>query len=135
MAELQINSQVLDGMPIVSLEGELDSYSAPRVRSILDTLVEGPETVTWTLRWYVSEYYTATGVLVTDVLPDGMTYADGSASLAPSQVQPNTPSAGKRPMMPQWERRCFDASPEEIQRWGALYPDMNRPGIFGGSNF
>ena len=51
--------------------------------------------VTWTLRWYVSEYYTATNVIVTDVLPDGLTYVDGSASRAPTQVQPNTPSVGQ----------------------------------------
>jgi LruC domain-containing protein/uncharacterized repeat protein (TIGR01451 family) len=51
--------------------------------------------VTFTLRWYVSEYYTATQVVLTDILPDGMTYADGSASLAPAQVQPDTPGDGQ----------------------------------------
>jgi LruC domain-containing protein/uncharacterized repeat protein (TIGR01451 family) len=57
--------------------------------------------VDWTLRWYVSEYYTATNVIVTDVLPDGMTYIDSSASRAPSLVQPNTPSTGKTTLT--WE--------------------------------
>jgi anti-sigma B factor antagonist len=40
MAELQINSQVLNGVPIVSLHGELDSYSAVRLRQTLEILVE-----------------------------------------------------------------------------------------------
>lgn len=45
MAELQINSQVLYGTPIVSLQGELDSYSSGRVRQILDALVDGDRPV------------------------------------------------------------------------------------------
>ncbi len=35
----------------------------------------------------------------------------------------NVNSAGKRPVMPAWERKCLDASPDEIRRWGTLYPD------------
>jgi len=43
MAELQIDSQVVDGIPTIYLQGELDSYSAPRVRNILDTLTESQQ--------------------------------------------------------------------------------------------
>lgn len=51
--------------------------------------------VTYTLDWYVSEYYSATNVLLTDVLPDGMTYVEGSASQAPASVLADTPGAGQ----------------------------------------
>lgn len=64
-------------------------------KSANPTLVGIGSTVTWTLDWSIAEYYTTTNVLLTDVLPDGMTYITDSASLAPSQVLPDTPSAGK----------------------------------------
>ncbi len=51
--------------------------------------------VTFGLTVYIAEYYTATDVLVTDVLPDGMRYVDGSASQAPLTVQLNTPGPGR----------------------------------------
>jgi len=41
MAELQIDSKVVAGVPTIYLQGEFDSYSAPRVRSILDLVTEG----------------------------------------------------------------------------------------------
>ncbi|WP_419828350.1 PriCT-2 domain-containing protein [Methylobacterium sp.] len=44
----------------------------------------------------------------------------------------NVNSAGKRPIMPAWERRCLDASPEEIERWGSLYPDSTNTGLLCG---
>ena len=40
MAELQINSQVIAGIPVVTLGGELDSYSAVRVSQVLATLID-----------------------------------------------------------------------------------------------
>ena len=43
MAELQIDSQVVGGVPTIYLQGELDSYSAPRVRNILETMTETPK--------------------------------------------------------------------------------------------
>src|SRR5580704_10316408 len=43
MAELQIDSQVVGGVPTIYLQGELDSYSAPRVRHILETLTENQQ--------------------------------------------------------------------------------------------
>jgi len=43
MAELQIDSQVVDGVPTIYLQGEVDSYSAPRVRNILETLTESQQ--------------------------------------------------------------------------------------------
>lgn len=45
MAELQIDSRVVDGVPTLYLQGELDSYSAPRVRNILETLTESEHPV------------------------------------------------------------------------------------------
>lgn len=41
MAELHISSQTCDGVPTVTLQGEFDSYSAPRVRILLETLTAG----------------------------------------------------------------------------------------------
>lgn len=38
MAELHINSRVVAGVPTVYLQGDFDSYSAPRVRALLDSL-------------------------------------------------------------------------------------------------
>ena len=40
MAELQIASHVVEGVALVSLQGDLDSYSAPRLRHLLDGLAE-----------------------------------------------------------------------------------------------
>jgi anti-sigma B factor antagonist len=39
MAELQIETQMSEGVPEIRLYGELDSYSAPRVRQLIDSLV------------------------------------------------------------------------------------------------
>ena len=52
-------------------------------------------TVNFALNYYVSEYYTVTNGLLVDVLPDGMTYVDGSASLAPAAVALNEPLVGQ----------------------------------------
>ena len=52
-------------------------------------------TVNYTLNYYVSEYYTVTNGLLVDVLPDGMTYVDGSASIAPTLVAPTEPLTGQ----------------------------------------
>ncbi|MEM7536899.1 MAG: FG-GAP-like repeat-containing protein [Chloroflexota bacterium] len=52
-------------------------------------------TVDYTINYYVSEYYTLTNVVLEDVLPDGTTYVDGSASLEPVSVITNTPGAGE----------------------------------------
>jgi anti-sigma B factor antagonist len=45
MAELQINSYVIAGVPKLQLEGELDCYSAPRVRQVLDAVMDGARPV------------------------------------------------------------------------------------------
>lgn len=37
MAELEINTHIVGYVPTIHLRGELDSYSAPRVRHILET--------------------------------------------------------------------------------------------------
>ena len=50
--------------------------------------------VNFQLSVYIAEYYAATNVVLTDVLPDGMSYVEGSASVPPHDVQANTPSAG-----------------------------------------
>jgi LruC domain-containing protein/uncharacterized repeat protein (TIGR01451 family) len=51
--------------------------------------------VTYSLTYYVSEYYTATSVTLVDVLPDGMIYIEESANLAPISVTPDTPNTGQ----------------------------------------
>ncbi|MFN8469217.1 MAG: hypothetical protein U0X20_26920, partial [Caldilineaceae bacterium] len=52
-------------------------------------------TVNFALNYYVSEYYTVTNGLLVDVLPDGMTYVDGSASMTPAAVAIDEPLAGQ----------------------------------------
>ena len=49
----------------------------------------------FSLAYYVSEYYTATKVVLSDTLPDGMTYVDDSASLKPASVKFDSPSIGR----------------------------------------
>ncbi|MCJ2051169.1 bifunctional DNA primase/polymerase [Methylobacterium sp. J-070] len=44
----------------------------------------------------------------------------------------NIDSAGKRPVMSGWERRCLDASPDEIRRWATHYPDSTNTGLLCG---
>ena len=51
--------------------------------------------VSYSLNVAIAEYYTATDVLLTDVLPDGMSYVAGSAAQPPREVQPNTPGPGR----------------------------------------
>ncbi len=51
--------------------------------------------ISYTLDLYVSEYYTATNVVVTDTLPDGLSYVDDSASLAPSGFALDAPGPGQ----------------------------------------
>ncbi|MEM7800681.1 MAG: hypothetical protein AAF633_15930, partial [Chloroflexota bacterium] len=51
------------------------------------------ETVVFNIDYYVSEYYTVTSVIITDTLPDGMTYID--SSLFPTAVEDDTPGAGQ----------------------------------------
>ena len=60
----------------------------------VDTVAYG-DTVVYTLTYYVSEYYTLTGSVITDVLPDGLSYVDGSASVAPLSVVADTPGTGQ----------------------------------------
>ncbi len=43
MAELEIRTQVEEGVSEVWLRGELDAYSAPRVRELLQTLILGEQ--------------------------------------------------------------------------------------------
>lgn len=45
--------------------------------------------VDYTLTYATSQYYTADTIIVTDTLPDGMTYAAGSASVPPTSVTHN----------------------------------------------
>ncbi|MFK7803363.1 MAG: LruC domain-containing protein [Anaerolineae bacterium] len=51
------------------------------------------ESVTFNINYYVSEYYTTTNVIITDILPDGMTF--DSSSLFPSNIEENTPGTGE----------------------------------------
>lgn len=57
--------------------------------------------ITYTLNFYVSEYYTVTNAVLVDVLPDGMIYVEDSANLTPVSVQPDTPGVGQTTII--WE--------------------------------
>ncbi len=64
-------------------------------KSVSPTIVGIGTEVTYDLHYFVSEYYTTTNVTLVDVLPDGMTYVDGSATVAPLTVETDTPTVGK----------------------------------------
>jgi len=51
--------------------------------------------VAFSLGFFVSEYYVVSNAVLVDVLPDGMTYVDGSASLVPRSVDVNTSDLGQ----------------------------------------
>ena len=61
MAELQITSADRNGMPVVSLVGELDNYSSPRVRTLLTELL-APESPTVILDLSQLEYIDSAGL-------------------------------------------------------------------------
>ena len=65
--------------------------------------------VTFSLAYYVSEYYTVTNGALVDVLPDGMTYVDGSANLAPVSITPNSPGAGQTTLV--WQLPAASTTP------------------------
>ena len=44
----------------------------------------------------------------------------------------NVKAAGKRPIMTGWERRCLDASAEDIERWATTFPDSVNTGLLCG---
>ncbi|NTW03017.1 MAG: DUF11 domain-containing protein, partial [Oscillochloris sp.] len=73
--------------------------------------------VNFQLTVYISEYYAATNVLLTDVLPDGMSYIAGSASQEPLSVQSSVPDTGRTTLI-----------------W-ALDPTMTEPGKTATINF
>ncbi|SDA18413.1 Bifunctional DNA primase/polymerase, N-terminal [Methylobacterium sp. UNC378MF] len=49
-----------------------------------------------------------------------------------SGVDMNVKSAGKRPVMPNWQNRCFEPTLEEIRSWEARYPDSCNTGLLCG---
>src|SRR5690606_32466003 len=53
--------------------------------------------------------YTVTNGALVDVLPDGMTYVDGSANLAPVSVTPNSPGAGQTTLV--WQLPATSTTP------------------------
>lgn len=68
-------------------------------------------TVTYNLDFYVSEYYTVTNAYMVDILPDGLTYTDGSASVAPSIIEEDTPGPGQTTLT--WNLANSDTEPGE----------------------
>ncbi|MEM7799792.1 MAG: hypothetical protein AAF633_11425, partial [Chloroflexota bacterium] len=64
-------------------------------KSVNNASVEYLDTVTYTINYYISEYYTLTGSVITDVIPDGLSYITGTASPAPISVQEDTPGTGQ----------------------------------------
>ena len=65
--------------------------------------------VTFSLTYYVSEYYTVTNASLVDVLPDGMIYAEESANLAPVSVTPGLPGPGQTTIV--WELPAAATTP------------------------
>ena len=53
------------------------------------------DTIDYTIEYFVSEYYTLTGSVITDVLPDGLSYVAGSASVVPTSVVTDSPTSGQ----------------------------------------
>ena len=68
-------------------------------KSAVPAVVGVGSEVTFNLTYFVSEYYTVTSGTLADVLPDGMTYVAGSASLAPRAVLTNTPGLGESTLL------------------------------------
>ncbi len=62
-------------------------------KSASPTVVGIGDTVTFNIDYFVSEYYTTTSVVITDILPDGMTFV--SSSLFPSSITEDSPGAGQ----------------------------------------
>lgn len=65
--------------------------------------------VTFSLTYYVSEYYTVTNASLVDVLPDGMIYVEESANLAPVSVTPGLPGPGQTTIV--WELPAAATTP------------------------
>jgi anti-sigma B factor antagonist len=61
MAELEIQTRMVEGVPEVGLLGELDSYSAPRVRQLLETLIDAEQSMV-RMRLTELEYIDSTGL-------------------------------------------------------------------------
>jgi len=61
MAELQITSAERNGVPVISLVGELDNYSSPRVRTLLEDLLV-PDSPTVILELSKLEYIDSAGL-------------------------------------------------------------------------
>ncbi len=64
-------------------------------KSVTPSVVAYTDRVTYTINYYVSEYYTLTNVVITDVIPDGLLYLWGSASISPNLVLSDTPGTGQ----------------------------------------
>ena len=65
--------------------------------------------VTYTLNYYVSEYYTVTNAVLTDILPDGLTFVSGSGSQTPTFIHEDTPGNGQTEII--WELSDFQTRP------------------------
>jgi LruC domain-containing protein/uncharacterized repeat protein (TIGR01451 family)/fimbrial isopeptide formation D2 family protein len=65
--------------------------------------------VIFTLAYAASEYYALDHVVLTDVLPDGMTYVAGSATQEPRAIQPDTPAAGQTTLI--WDIPANSTTP------------------------
>ena len=65
-------------------------------KAVSSGTVSNEQTVTFTITYYTSEYYTADGFVIEDVLPDGMVYEVGSAApQQPDSIQYDTPGTGE----------------------------------------
>ena len=78
-------------------------------KSATPTTVGIGTSITFTLDLVVSEYYSATNVVISDTLPDGLSYEQGSADRVPTTIAPNTPGVGQTVLS--WELPAAETGP------------------------
>lgn len=101
-----------DGIQSTPADDQIETVTAEYLtvaKSVTPSVVGIDTTVTYSLNYYVSEYYTTTNVTLTDVLPDGTTYVDGSASIAPAQILQDTPGDGQTTIV--WSLTAAQTTP------------------------
>lgn len=101
------------------------------------TVVNG-SSVGFTVTYTASEYYTGSNIVVTDILPDGLTYAPGSSSPAPDSVQEDTPGPGQTtltwntlPVLPPGQQETITFGATVDNTWSAP-PDADHTWIVAG---
>ena len=95
--------------PVDDNEAKVTAEYLTVSKSVTPKVVGIGTTVTYSLNYYVSEYYTTTNVVLVDVLPDGTKYVDDSASVTPVSVQTDVPGEGQTTIT--WEVDAASTTP------------------------